>query len=92
MKTTRKASWTPFFLIFMDFETQLGSKLGRKLEPRQDKTGQESTGQGKTREDKAKTGQREDLSRQRVETGFSAGGEGVTRLLGGDRCEIYPLA
>ena len=44
-----------FFWILMDLGTQLGAKLGGKIEPRQDKTGQDRTGQDKTRQGQDKT-------------------------------------
>ena len=38
----------------MDFESQVGAKLGREIEPRQAKTGQDKGRQGKRRERKRK--------------------------------------
>ena len=65
----------------MDLGTQLGAKLGGKIEPRQDKTGQDRTGQDKTRQDKDKT--RQDFDRQR-EPVAKRRREGGAPLLGGD--------
>ena len=55
----------------MDLGTQLGAKLGGKIEPRQAKTGQDRTGQDKTRQDKDRT--RQDFGRQR-DAGYVLGG------------------
>ena len=54
-----------FFWILMDLETQLGPKLGGKIEARQDKTGQDRARQDKTRQDKDKDKTRQDFGRER---------------------------
>ena len=46
--------------IFNGFWWIFGSKLGRKIEPRQDKTGQDRARQDKTRQDKDKDKTRQD--------------------------------
>ena len=59
--------------------------MGRKIEPRQDKTGHDRARPDKTRLRQDKTGQ--DKPRQdktRLGGLSAAGGEGFTRLLGGD--------
>ena len=72
----------------MDFGSQVGAKLGGKIEPRQAKTGQDRPRQGKTREGKGREeeGKREaGIGREKVSGGDSApGGEGLARPLGGD--------
>ena len=65
----------------MDLETQLGPKLGGKIEARQDKTGQDRARQDKTRQDKDKT--RQDFGRQKCRGVILRGGEGFASLLGG---------
>ena len=64
-----------FFWILMDLRTQLGAKLGGKIEPRQDKTRQEKTGQDRTRQDKYKARQDKTL-KEKVPSGQRAGGRG----------------
>ena len=71
----------------MDFGSQVGAKLGEKIEPRQAKTGQDKGREGKRREGKGKEEEGKGLEGKGVEKcggGLSApGGEGFTRLLGG---------
>ena len=72
----------------MDFGSQVGAKLGGKIEPRQAKTGQDKGRQGKPREGKGEEeeGKREaGIGKEKMSGGDSApGGEGFTRPLGGD--------
>ena len=51
--------------IFSGFWWILEAKLGRKIEPRQDKTGQDRARKGKTRQDKDQGKTRQDFGRQR---------------------------
>ena len=78
----------------MDFGSQVGAKLGRKIEPRQAKTGQDKGRQGKRREGKGKEEEGKGLEGKGVEKcggGFSAGGgEGFARPLGGDSPGLWP--
>ena len=66
----------------MDLGSQVGAKLGGKIEPRQAKTGQDKGRQGKRREGKGKEEEGkglEGIGRERVSGGDSAlGGEGFT--------------
>ena len=68
----------------MDLGTQLGPKLGGKIEPRQDKTGQDRARQDKTRQDKDKDKTRQDFGRER-ERGdlLRRGGGGVCPTIRG---------
>ena len=79
----------------MDFGSQVGAKLGGKIEPRQAKTGQDKGRQGKRREGKGKEEEGKGLEGKGVEKcgiGDSApGGEGFTRPLGGDCLEMPSL-
>ena len=68
--------------IFNGFWWILEAKLGRKIEPRQDKTGQDRARQGKTRQDKDKDKTRQDFGRQRGGGDLLRPG-GFTPLLGG---------
>ena len=56
----------------MDLGTQLGPKLGGKIEPRQDKTGQDRARQDRQDKDKDKT--RQDFARENESGVFSGGG------------------
>ena len=71
----------------MDLGSQVGAKLGEKIEPRQAKTGQDKGREGKRREGKGKEEEGKGLEGKGVEKcggGDSAlGGEGFTRPLGG---------
>ena len=61
----------------MDFGSQVGAKLGGKIEPRQAKTGQDKGRQGKRREGKGKEEEGKGLEGKGVEKcgrGLSAGG------------------
>ena len=65
----------------MDLGSQVGAKLGGKVEPRQARTGQDKGRQGKRREGKGKEEEGKGLEGKGVEKcgrGLSAGGEGVT--------------
>ena len=77
-----------FLWILLDLGTQLGAKLGGKIEPRQAKTGQDKGRQGKRREGKGKEEEGKGLEGKGVEKcgigDSAAGGEGFTRPLGGD--------
>ena len=72
----------------MDFGSQVGAKLGGKIEPRQAKTGQDKGRQGKRREGKGKEEEGKGLEGKGVEKcgigDSAAGGEGFARPLGGD--------
>ena len=73
--------------IFNGFWWIFGSKLGGKIEPRQDKTGQDRARQGKTRQDKDKDKTRQDFGRQRGAVDLlRCGVVGFAPLLGG-----YPM-
>ena len=64
----------------MDFGSQVGAKLGGKIEPRQAKTGQDKGRQGKRREGKGKEEEGKGLEGKGVEKcgrGLSAGGRGL---------------
>ena len=61
-----------FSWILMDFGSQVGAKLGGKIEPRQAKTGQDKGRQGKRREGKGKE-----------EEGKGLEGKGVEKRAGG---------
>ena len=70
--------------IFIGFWWIFGRKLGRKIEPRQDKTGQDRARQDKTRQDKDKDKTRQDFGRERDGADFlRRGGVGFASLLGG---------
>ena len=73
----------------MDFGSQVGAKLGGKIEPRQAKTGQDKGRQGKRREGKGKEEEGKGLEGKGVERGgggyWWGGGSGFTRPLGGDK-------
>ena len=73
----------------MDFGSQVGAKLGGKIEPRQAKTGQDKGRQGKRREGKGKEEEGKGLEGKGVEKcaggPSSPGGGGFARLLGGYR-------
>ena len=56
-----------FSWILMDLGTQLGAKLGGKIEPRQAKTGQDKGRQGKRREGKGKEEEGKGLEGKGVE-------------------------
>ena len=56
-----------FFSILLDLGTQVGAKLGRKIEPRQAKTGQDRPRQGKRREGKGKEEEGKGLEGKGVE-------------------------
>ena len=63
----------------MDLGSQVGAKLGRKIEPRQAKIGQDRPRQGKRREGKGKEEEGKGLEGKGVEKcgrGLSAGGGG----------------
>ena len=64
----------------MDFGSQVGAKLGGKIEPRQAKTGQDKGRQGKRREGKGKEEEGKGLEGKCVEkcglVDLSLGGEG----------------
>ena len=71
----------------MDFGSQVGAKLGKKIEPRQAKTGQDKGREGKRREGKGKEEEGKGLEGKGVEKcgwGVSPGGEGFAGPLGGD--------
>ena len=68
--------------MFNGFWWTFGGKLGRKIEPRRDKTGQDRARQGKTRQDKDKDKTRQDFGRQRGVAEVLRRGA-VTPLLGG---------
>ena len=70
----------------MDLGTQLGPKLGGKIEPRQDKTGQDRARQDKTRQDTTVTGQRRGGAKSR------GGGRGFSNLKGGTLPGPWKLA
>ena len=76
----------------MDFGSQVGAKLGGKIEPRQAKTGQDKGRQGKRREGKGKEEEGKGLEGKGVERGgggdSALGGEGFARPLGGDRSHV----
>ena len=61
-----------FSSILVDFGSQVGAKLGEKIEPRQAKTGQDKGREGKRREGKGK-----------VEEGKGLEGKGVEKCGGG---------
>ena len=69
-----------FVWIWMDMGSQVGAKLGGKIEPRQAKTGQDKGRQGKRREGKGKEEEGKGLEGKGVEkcgSGlFSPGGRG----------------
>ena len=71
----------------MDFGNQVGAKLGKKIEPRQAKTGQDKGREGKRREGKGKEEEGKGLEGKGVEKcGIgdpSPGGGWFTRPLGG---------
>ena len=71
----------------MDLGSQVGAKLGGKIEPRQAKTGQDKGRQGKRREGKGKEEEGKGLEGKGVEKcaggPMSPGGGGFTRPLGG---------
>ena len=79
----------------MDFGSQVGAKLGKKIEPRQAKTGQDKGREGKRREGKGKEEEGKGLEGKGVEKcrggDFTSGGEGFARLLGGDYIGISPF-
>ena len=56
-----------FSWILMDLGYQVGAKLGRKIEPRQAKTGQDKGRQGKRREGKGKEEEGKGLEGKGVE-------------------------
>ena len=72
----------------MDFGSQVGAKLGGKIEPRQAKTGQDKGREGKRREGKGKEEEGKGLEGKGVEKCgwgvLSRGGGGVHPTLGGD--------
>ena len=78
----------------MDFGSQVGAKLGGKIEPRQAKTGQDKGREGKRREGKGKEEEGKGLEGKGVEKrgiGPPSPGGGFTRPLGGHHLEITPL-
>ena len=69
----------------MDFGSQVGAKLGGKIEPRQAKTREDEGSEGKGRERKRKGRDWKGKVWKSVPVVFwRAGGEGFTRPLGGD--------
>ena len=76
-----------FVWISVDLGSQVGAKLGRKIEPRQAKTGQDKGRQGKRREGKGKEEEGKGLEGKGVEKCgwglFSPGGGGVRQTLRG---------
>ena len=60
--------------IFSRFWWILEAKLGGKIEPRQDKTGQDRARQDKTRQDKDKDKTRQERREKESEGCFGAGG------------------
>ena len=73
-----------FLPILFDFGSQVGANLGRKIEPREAKTGQDKGRQGKRREGKGKEEEGKGLEVKGVEKcgrGLSAGGGWVLPLL-----------
>ena len=56
-----------FFWFWMDFGSQVGPKLGGKIEPREAKTGQDKPRQGKRRERKGKEEEEKGLEGKDVE-------------------------
>ena len=85
-----------FFWIFVDLGCQVGAKLGRKIEPREAKTGQDKGRQGKRREGKGKEEEGKGLEGKGVEKCagdfFRPGGKGFTRPLGGDCLDSPPCS
>ena len=71
----------------MDLGSQVGAKLGGRIEPRQAKTGQDRPRQGKRREGKGKEEEGKGLEGKGVEKcaggPMSAGGGGVRQTLRG---------
>ena len=71
----------------MDLGSQVGDKLGKKIEPRQAKTGQDKGREGKRREGKGKEEQGKGRERRGVENcgigDSSPGGGGVRQTLRG---------
>ena len=69
----------------MDLGSQVGAKLGGKIEPRQAKTGQDKGRQGKRREGKGKEEEGKGLEGKDVEKcaggAMSPGGGGVRQTL-----------
>ena len=75
----------------MDFGSQVGAKLGRKIEPRQAKTKEEKGSEGKGRERKRKGRDWKGKVWKSVdEEILRPGGEGFARPLGGDCTGISP--
>ena len=75
-----------FFKILVDFGSQVGAKLGRKIEPRQAKTGQDRPRQGKRREGKGKEEEGKGLEGKGVKVWnktFCARGGGVCPTIRG---------
>ena len=58
---------TDFFSILVDLGSQVGTKLGREIEPRQAKTGQDRPRKGKRREGKGKEEEGKGLEGKGVE-------------------------
>ena len=79
----------------MDFGSQVGAKLGKKIEPRQAKTGQDKGREGKRREGKGKEEEGKGLEGKGVEKcgwGLSArGGGGVRQTLRGRLRWVFNL-
>ena len=76
-----------FVWISVDLGSQVGAKLGGKIEPRQAKTGQDKGRQGKRREGKGKEEEGKGLEGKGVEKcrggGSARGGGGVRQTLRG---------
>ena len=67
----------------MGLGSQVGAKLGGKIEPRQAKTGQDKGRQGKERERKRKGRERQGLEGKQCPSEIlRPGGEGLARHLG----------
>ena len=78
----------------MDFGSQVGAKLGGKIEPRQAKTGQDKGRQGKRREGKGKEEEGKGLEGKGVEKcgiGPSSPGGGGVRPKGARQIFFYVL-
>ena len=73
-----------FLWILMDLGTQLGAKLGRKIEPRQAKTGQDKGRQRKGREGRGKEERGRDWKGKGPGRLSLGGGSGFTHPLRGD--------
>ena len=80
----------------MDLGSQVGAKLGEKIEPRQAKTGQDKGREGKRREGKGKEEEGKGLEGKDVEKcaggAMSLGGGGVRQTLRGRlRWNSHPI-